>query len=204
MIYLIITTSITEQLKFSHTIEDRINRYKDSITNTLAILPKCIQAIIVENNGKRKTFLDDFNIPVHYTDNNKVRYFHKGVNEMLDIHSVIKHFSIQDDDMIIKITGRYYPLNDNFYQTIIKFQNIYDVFIKYFNVCTQKFMENDCVLGMFAMRSKYLKIFEYHASEGSAEVQFAKYTRSLQCNIHTCEQLHLQCIFADSLLMLEV
>jgi hypothetical protein len=126
------------------------------------------------------------------------------VNEMLDIHSVIKQFSIQDDDIIIKITGRYYPLNDSFYKTIIEFQNIYDVFIKYFNVCTQKFTEDDCVLGMFAMRSKYLKRFEYHTRNASAEIQFAIYTRSLQCNIYNCDKLQLHCTFADSLIELDV
>jgi hypothetical protein len=204
MIYLIITTSINEQNGLSHKLEDRIRRYKESISKTLALLPECIKPIIVENNGKRKTFLDDFNIPVHYTDNNNIRYLHKGVNEMLDIHSVIKHFSIQDDDIIIKITGRYHPLKDSFFKTIATFQNIYDVFIKYFNVCSQTFEENDCVLGMFAMRSKYLKRFEYHTRNASAEVQFAIYTRSLQCNIYKCDKLDLHCIFADSLIELDV
>ena len=204
MIYLIITTSINEKHRINGSQENRVQQYIDSITKTLSVLPSCITPIIVENNGVRETFLDKFSIPVHYTNNNSIRYFHKGVNEMLDIHSVIQSFGIQDDDIVIKITGRYHPLNDNFFQTVIQLQNIYDVFIKYFNVCTQQFMENDCVLGLFAMRCKYLKVFEYNTREASAEIQFATFTRSLQCNIYTCKTLHLHCIFAESLQHLEV
>jgi len=66
-----------------------------------------IKPIIVENNGLRKTFLDDLNCDICYTNNNFIDYKHKGENELLDIKEVINQYNIKDDNTIIKITGRY-------------------------------------------------------------------------------------------------
>ena len=86
MIYLIITTSIHNRLSSSINQEERKQQYLLSIEHTLSLLPKEIQPIIVENNGKQPTYLDHFqhfNKPVHviYTDNNQYQFkklnFHK-------------------------------------------------------------------------------------------------------------------------------
>ena len=73
MIYLIITASINNKVGIIDE-EQRKKDYIDTISNTLKYLTPSIKPIIVENNGKRKTFLDDFNIDVLYTNNNIIYY----------------------------------------------------------------------------------------------------------------------------------
>lgn len=204
-IYLIITTCINNKIGVRNQ-QHRNNNYINSIKQTLECLPKEIIPIIVENNGKRATLLDDFDISVHYTNNNEHTYWHKGVNELMDIHSVIDEFKIQDEDIVIKLTGRYHPLNSHFFNFVIENQNNYDAFIKFFNVCTLQYMDNDCVLGLFAIKCKHLKQFYYNeARNASAEVQFATFVRQSN-DIRLCpmEYLNIECCFADNLRLLRV
>jgi len=205
MIYLIITSSIINKAGVNN-YEHRMNTYVESIAKTLAYLPDEIKPIIVENNGARKTYLDIFSCDVNYTNNNNIKCTHKGVNELLDIKMIIDKYNIQDNDMIIKITGRYTILNDSFFNYIINNPDK-DAFVKFFNVCTLRFAKNDCVLGLFAIRCKYLKEFEYSSNfENSPEVEFATFVKKtinpeklveIQC-------LELRCCFADNLRLLDV
>jgi hypothetical protein len=163
-----------------------------------------IKPIIIENNGKRVTFLNDFGIDVHYTENNSKSFKHKGINELIDIKSAILAYDIKDDDIVIKITGRYKLIDDSFFQTVINGMDAYDAFIKFFNVFTEEFMEDDCVLGLFAIRCKYLKDFEYDLDLEIPETQFAEYVRKSECRINEIERLGLSCKFSDTYKKLEV
>lgn len=64
---------------------------------------------------------------------------------------------MNDNDYLIKLTGRYYMNNSIFIDTIIKNINKYDAFIKFFNVCTRQFENFDCVLGMVCMTINHWK-----------------------------------------------
>jgi hypothetical protein len=205
MIYLIITTSIINK-HLKHSYENREETYKNSISNTLKLLPSNIIPIIVENNNLSNSYLDNFNINISYTNNNKNIYHHKGVNELEDIKSVINRYNIQDNDIIIKITGRYHPTSSFFFNHILKYENEYDIFMKFFNVCSKKYNENECVLGLYAIRCKYLKDFVYDPNQLSAEVDFAKYIRKTiqKDKIFSYNMLQLRCLFADSLDILDV
>ena len=59
MIYLIITTSINNRYGLQDQ-QEREERYLYAISETLKNLPYEIKPIIVENNGKRATYLDNF------------------------------------------------------------------------------------------------------------------------------------------------
>ena len=205
MIYLIITTSINNKAGIQNNFI-RQNRYIESIQQLLHLINNDldIKPIIVENNGSRPTYLDDLNCDICYTDNNKFNCIHKGENELLDIKEVINQYKIQDDDIIIKLTGRYKLLNLNFIN-LVKQNNDYDAFVKFFNVCTKKYMFDDCVLGLFAIKCKYLKEFKYNFLR-SPECEFADYIRK---TIHTnklieVQQFDLECCFADDLRILIV
>jgi hypothetical protein len=202
MIYLIITTSIFTKYN-NNDNEQRKNQYISSITNTLQHLPSSIKPIIVENNGLVNSFLDNFGVSVHYTNNNNTSNIHKGVNELDDIKSVIKTYDIKPDDFIIKITGRYHVLNNTFFNNVITNENEYDVFIKCFNVCTQQFIDNDCVLGLFAIKCKYIIDFSY-ICEQPPEVEFASYCNNLHLKINKINDLSLCCQFADDLRILNI
>lgn len=205
MIYIIITTSIVNKVGVKNEIH-RESRYTECIQQILTFVENdtSIKPIIVENNGPRQTFLDDFNCDIFYTDNNKIDFKHKGENELLDIKEVINKYNIQDDDMVIKITGRYKLLNSNFINLITNNTDI-DAFVKFFNVCTKEYLFDDCVLGLFAVRCKYLKNFTYQFIR-SPECEFADYIREQinNKNLLEIEKLDLECCFADDLRILIV
>jgi hypothetical protein len=202
MIYIIITTSINNKIGIKNDTH-RQTKYTDSIHQLLELIKNdaSIKPIIVENNGLRQTYLDDFKCDIFYTNNNKFNFSHKGENELLDIKEVINHFNIQEDDIIIKITGRYKLLNLNFIN-VVK-ENKYDAFVKFFNVCTKTYMRNDCVLGLFAIKCKYLTKFNYKFIK-SPECEFADYIRENINNVMEIDQLYLECCFADDLRVLTV
>lgn len=213
MIYLIITTSIIENDK---NYEHRKLRYISCIKDVLTLAkPYGIKPIIVENNGERHTYLNDLQkdekdekdekdkIPeILYTNNNSKVCKHKGVKELLDIKDVINKYKIKDDDIIIKITGRYKLLNDTFFKIILENEK-YDAFVKFFNVCTLKFNPYDCVLGLVAIRCKYIRNFTYKCIK-SPEIEFATYVKENIKKTVNVRILNLECCFADNLRLLKV
>ena len=207
MIYLIITACINNKFGIKQ-YNIRKNNYITSINKTLALLPSEIKPIIVENSSsnEEKTYLNDLDCEIIYTNNNNNKYKHKGVNELLDIKHVINKLNIQDDDTIIKLTGRYHVNNDDFFKFVIGNTNNYDAFIKFFNVCTLQYMNYDCVLGMYAIKCKYLKQFEYKDLLKSAEVEFATFVKN-EIHIDKIYQskiLYLTCCFCDDFRILNV
>ena len=207
MIYLIITACINN--KFGNLNADRRKeRYLVCIQTVLDLLKgnTDITPIIVENNGMRHTYLNDVSCDVVYTNNNMTRHIHKGVNELLDIKHVIDAYSIKDDDTIIKLTGRYKLLDNSFLQLVMEQCSTKDAFVKFFNVCTKQFMSNDCVLGLYALKCKYLKQFNYISVAQSPEVEFATFVRTViqHEQIVEVDDLKLECCFADDLRLLSV
>jgi len=198
MIYLIITTSINNRYGSQNTNE-RKERYLYAIRETLKELPQEIRPIIVENNGKRETYLDNLGIKVLYTNNNKLPFKNKGANELLDIKEVINQCNIKDDDMIIKLTGRYRALSPKFFKDVITNEYNYDAFIKFFGSCTLKFEQYDCILGYYAMRAKYIKLFNHYSIDNykSAEIALARYIRFSGARLQEVETLDVECCFAE-------
>jgi hypothetical protein len=66
-------------------------------------------------------------------------------------------------------------------------------------------MFDDCVLGLFAIKCKYLKEFNYQLIK-SPECEFADYVRNNinKNKLMEIEQLNLECCFADYLRLLIV
>jgi hypothetical protein len=79
----------------------------------------------------------------------------------------------------------------------------HDAFVKFFNVCTLKYMFDDCVLGLFAIKCKYMKEFMYNCMK-SPECEFADYVRKNIQNVMEINTLNLECCFADDLRKLVV
>tara|TARA_B100000963_G_scaffold337026_1_gene332637 strand:+ start:1202 stop:1831 length:630 start_codon:yes stop_codon:yes gene_type:complete len=201
MIYIIITSSINNKIGKINP-EQRKNRYIDCITELLDFIKNddSFYPIIVENNGKRKTFLDDLKCDVFYTDNNKFKFSNKGGNELCDIKSVIKRYNIQDDDTIIKLTGRYKILDSKFLDLVKNNEKEYEAFVKFYNVSTRKFSEEmeDLVLGLYAVKCKYIKNFDYKYIK-CPEAEFATYLKNTVAidKISQLNYLGLECNFAE-------
>jgi hypothetical protein len=214
MIYFLITTSILnkylkdEQKKAERSDELRKERYLSSILKNIEILKNYpeIKIIIVENNGNGNTYLnifqEKFNVSILYTNYNKHNFYHKGYAEMFDIKAVINQYNIQEDDIIIKMTGRYHLVTDHLIKTIVENENNYDAYFKFYNVCLKCYMHNDCILGAFALRAKYLKDFEYKDIYLSPEAEMAKYLKekSAENKLKLCvmEDLLVKCVFAEN------
>lgn len=211
MIYIIITTCVNSNYGINN-YEHRKNLYIENINYLLNLIENnnMLKPIIVENNGLRPTYLDELNCDIVYTNNNSKSFNHKGVNELLDIKYIINKYNISDEDIIIKLTGRYKVLNNNFFNLIIdninNVDNInnYDAFIKFFNVCTKTYMYNDCVLGLFAIKCKYMKKFNYINFHKSPEAEFSSFVRENvnKNKIFEVNMLYLQCCFANDLQIL--
>lgn len=198
MIYIIVTTCINNRIgikDFNH----RKQLYMDCINNLLNLTKNMnVKVILVENNNNKHTYLNDLGQEILYTNNNKINNVHKGFIELQDIKQVINHYHIQDDDIIIKLTGRYMLLDDKFINLVLSNYTNFDVFIKFFNVCTLKYMSNDCVLGLFAVKCVHLKKYEYKNIK-SPEVEWAEYIRSNipKEKIYEIHDLGLKCCFSD-------
>lgn len=205
MIYIIVTASVNNK-EGVRNAEHRKNTYISCIRQLSLFTQNNpnIKVIIVENGGHQTTYLDEFKNNGHivvYTNNNQYQCAHKGVNELLDIKQMLQIFNIQDDDIVVKLTGRYKLLNINFLNTVQENYNTHHAFVKFFNVCTKEFMRNDCVLGLFAIRCKYLKKFNYQCNGKSPECEFADYVRNIipEEKIMEIRNLDLLCCFADDL-----
>jgi hypothetical protein len=198
MLYIIVTTCINN----NDGINDANHRkklYIDCISNLLDLTKDMnVKIIIVENNNNKNTYLNDLGCEILYTNNNNIKNKHKGFKELQDIKQVINHYNIPDDNFIIKLTGRYTLLNNNFITFVLNCQNYFDAFIKFFNVCTLEYLHNDCVLGLFAVRCVFLKKYEYKNIR-SPEVEWATYIRNNIYKERICEirDLGLKCCFAE-------
>jgi len=95
------------------------------------------------------TFLDDYTNNAFYASTNILGLKNYGINEARTMLEGLQYFNFNDEDMIIKMTGRYQPINDTFFKIIEQNPHI-DVFIK-----VNK--EGYIFTLAFAMRCKYMK-----------------------------------------------
>lgn len=158
MIYTIITCSIINN--------ERIAQYKLCINNYIMALKLNkinSKIIVIENSGKKNTPLDlsDSDVEIFYTKVNSLEY-EKGTKEICDIIESINYFNINDDDLIIKLTGRYFINMYSEFLTIIKNEicnnrKNYDCILRYGSFNSKIYEKNDCVTGLIGIRCRYLK-----------------------------------------------
>jgi len=162
MIYFIVTTSLYNDC----------NIRKQQYTNGINKLKEVVQylnienykIIIVENNGIRNTFLNDFDCSVCYTNNNFLSINNSGHKELLDILECIRKYCINNDDFIVKITGRYILENNSEFMRLVKNLKYtqYECIVKF--GCFIKplsFKTNDCITGLIGMKCKYIKLISF-------------------------------------------
>jgi hypothetical protein len=161
MIYFIVTACLLQK---DHSIRE--NQYINGISKlkeltSIALDKDKYEIIIVENNGFRKTFLDNLGLTVTYTNNNNLRVKNKGYKELKDVFDCINKFKISDSDFIVKITGRYLLKDDSYFICALKNTKydciiIYDSYLNYV-----KDMMVDCITGLIGIRCFYVKRIEY-------------------------------------------
>ena len=169
-IHFIFTTSIIEP--------NREQIYVDSIRDTMDKISELpVTFYVVENNGKRQTLLDTIEgVNLVYTDSNRDKS-DIGKNELYDIQYVCKKYNFSEEDVIVKMTGRYLIKRPSLIDKILDFQDVCDVFIKFYDVNIPFPRYYDCITGLYGIRYSILKHIPLEA--GSCEVAFATYIRNV-------------------------
>lgn len=170
-VYIIVTTSLFVDS------ESRKRQYIESITRLKNSTSHKI--IIVENNGPRKTFLDDLGCDVFYTENNKLcTGQNKGYTELRDILDCAEAFGINNSDFIVKITGRYRLHEDSEFMRIVNDENMpYECVIRYgsYNNPVNYKME-DCITGLIGMSYEHVKKIQFPKLHECVEWKWARAT----------------------------
>jgi hypothetical protein len=154
MIYLLITTSLIER-----NFEERKRRYLNGITIALRRFKDLnCKIIILENNGSRSTFLDDFGVDVFYTNSNQLAT-NIGNKELVDLRKCIEHYAIQDEDFIVKLSGRYIIQEQSeFMEALQLYRDTKDTILLYGYFYGPQYKRvRDCVTGLIGMKCKHLK-----------------------------------------------
>lgn len=117
MKHLIITTATIpedicyQQLGYSYV--QRMKDYKLSFDHALKFRENFDTITILETVAKEKVDeLEECGINVYYSKFNN-SFSNKGLNEIFHIQDFLNNSNFNDDDLIIKITGRYLMVNDN-------------------------------------------------------------------------------------------
>ena len=108
------------------------------------------QVYIAESTGGPRTFFENYSDRVFYANVQPLSFTNKGVKEGMAMLSAFDFFQFDDEDMIVKLTGRYYFKNDDFFK-LLKANPQVDVFASYLE------SPNRVQTGCFAMRAKYFK-----------------------------------------------
>jgi hypothetical protein len=95
------------------------------------------------------SFFDEYSDHVFYANTNDTTFVNKGVNEAKASLAAFDYFQFNEEDMIVKLTGRYFFNNDRFLRFVASHPEV-DGFASphaSFGITT----------GCFAMRAKYYK-----------------------------------------------
>lgn len=178
-------------------------RRKDYIKGISSIIKKFndpkYKVVIVENNSLlktklsfyHKTFLDNFGVPVLYTKNNicSKKTINYSIMEMMDIHQSIQHFGIQNDDFIVKVTGRYViDETSPFVDIVNNIENKpYSAVVRFGQYNEEPFLQkyDMCTTGLIGLKCKYVKQIEipgFYEYEKNSENQWAKVISKLEDN----------------------
>jgi hypothetical protein len=159
MIYFIVTCSLYDECHIRKTQYTNAIRQLQIVT---ANIPN-LQIIVVENNGNRPTMLDKFGCDVLYTNNNQMPTRNKGNKELKDVRDCMNAYHIQDDDFVVKMTGRYILTDSSEFIEKLKHLDPCDECIikygSYLNPANEK-ME-DCITGLIGMRAKYIQHIQW-------------------------------------------
>lgn len=127
-------TSLAEvRLVLSAALNDNYYEFrKQQYIETLGILsdfgyqnPYIVEAI----KKQGPTFLDEYTKNVFYSSANIAGLKNYGINEARTMLEGLIYFDFDDEDMIIKMTGRYQPISDKFFKLVEQNPDI-DAFVK--------------------------------------------------------------------------
>jgi|LauGreDrversion4_2_1035121.scaffolds.fasta_scaffold22906_2 hypothetical protein len=198
MLYLILTASLSNHIASSAS-EDREARYQYAIRETLRHVPEGVQVIMVENTSRGQWSLKE--VETIHTDHGHLRMRNKGVNECLDVLEVIQRKGMRDEDIVVKLTGRYRLLSSWLFDGVTRTADRYDVWMRFLNVATGEEDPSDGVMGCFAARVSALRYLSWSWMNlfDSPERALVAHLRSSVSSERVCamEHLDVECVFAE-------
>lgn len=102
---------------------------------------------------KTSSFLDEYKLPIFYPNVNDTSLRNKGVNEARLLLEALNHFEFDDDDLILKFTGRYFFTSFEFPQFLLDNSDA-DFVVR---MCGHN--NQGCLTACFAAKYKYFKKF---------------------------------------------
>ena len=158
----VITTCLQKNKETSPTpttyssYEERLADYKRGIPSVLSKAKENERVFITENNGNTSSFLDSYGVYVHYTNTQQTMFeTNQGKKEFTDIVSCLNAQNVDDETMVIKVSGRYVIESDLFPNLVRKNLDkdvIYSPTNAFKGMAPHPFP--DCILGMIAMKAK--------------------------------------------------
>ena len=170
MIYFIVTTSL-----FNDCVVRR-QQYIEGISRLKKLTTHKI--IIVENNGKRDTFLDELGCDVLYTNNN--RFIHtenKGYVELKDVIDCMDAYDMTDSDFVVKMSGRYLLHDDSEFMRVVHANTTYECIIKYGSYMKPvDYKMEDCITGLIGMSCRHIRRIAFPKKHECVEWMWARAT----------------------------
>ena len=151
---------------------------------------------IIEALAKKgPTFLDEYSNHVFYAQTNNAHLRNKGINEAKTILEALLYYKCDNDDIIIKMTGRYHWLSNDFFTLVENHQDV-DAIVK----CDSTGQVHTLA---YAMRCKhFIAMFQqmnYEFMEAhmvNLEYEVAQYIKRKVAEgnfkVIICEKLHIE------------
>lgn len=147
-----------------------------------------VTIVVTENNGSRETFLDTLpgnRHTVHYTASQKIPTDNKGTKELTDVLECIDRFSMNDNDFLVKMTGRYHiQSNSPFMRELQRLSPQTDAILRYGDYMTndkkpRPLCNHFCHTGLIGMRVGHVREIEMPGNTVSVETRWAKMANSI-------------------------
>lgn len=109
---------------------------------------------IIEATNINSSLFDTLSKRVLYPQKHNDDLKNKGVNETMSMRACIPFLPFEDEDIVVKITGRYYLYDRTFFDIIKEYDSDFDAFVCY----GKNFVGKDHIFtGCLALRWKYFK-----------------------------------------------
>jgi hypothetical protein len=167
-------------------LSQRIAQYTRGMRASRVAFPWPAELVLVEGNGSRFTELDtlgsELAVRIFYTRNNAVDTSNYGLKELLDVRAALDAVDAQDDDFVVKLTGRYViedARTSPFVQTVyaLALPGHVDAvarFGSYAKPCAQDETVPDCVTGLIGTTARVVRSVELPDTRQCVESKWAE------------------------------
>lgn len=178
-------------------IENQFERRKlEYLSSLLQIRSLGFEPWVIECRNIGSSFFDDVTKQILYPQAHNDWLKNKGVNEALGIYQSVPCLPFDDEDIVIKLTGRYFLKDSHFIKLIESTQERFDVW----GIFSGKHFVSPghLMTGCFAMRWKHFKkmledldYLQIELDSLPIEQVFADYIRENRLRVYPLCELHL-------------